>query len=267
MQPITVETLRNDHTFRYELLSQIQQLTEATGGGANATLLSGIKDAIDGIVPLIDGLELITGNIKIEAKTINLATDQVEDKLTKLSDLLTTLNSVSATTSADTGLIQTAVKNALAVLKATQLTIDSDLPGIRSVLDDLLQKVSQVYGATSNVDSAVTAMELRGRPPIAAVTTTWDVQKGIYQRPADPLRKMVRINNNSGNTIGRQAATAFVGYDGVKPDQSNYAQVISAGGSMLLDAPTLEFAIDFQGEKMMGTITIVEYGEPNNAGS
>lgn len=124
--------------------------------------------------------------------------------------------------------------------------------------------IDQVEGLLNATNELLLALETRTRPLVWIKTHIVDVgdsyNPGSFSFGEDPARRAVRITNNSGDALGRQAACAFVAFNGSVPDLIEFVQVCAPGQSILLDSPQAVVEVRFAGNgATVGTVSIVEY--------
>lgn len=124
--------------------------------------------------------------------------------------------------------------------------------------------VDQVESLLNATNELLLVLETRTRPLVW--TKTYIVDVGDSENPvtfdlSDQVdRRAVRITNNSGDEFGRNAATAFIAYNGNTPAAENFDQVCAPGQSILLDSPQAIIIVTFGGTGATdGTVSIVEY--------
>jgi hypothetical protein len=186
--------------------------------------------------------------------TLVTQTDQLEPGLA-------TLQSLASAEGADVALIRTATVALLAVLTAFEAGTNVSLLAIQTNLNDQFILLTQMYGAVSTIDSNVAAIASQSAPLVYQGVDVWEPgSNGDYAAMADPTRRAVWVNNNTGEATGRSAGTLFIDYQGSIPDRVRHAQLCPPGQGVWLHCPSEEFRIFAEGiSGVNGSYTIARY--------
>lgn len=164
----------------------------------------------------------------------------------QLEPMLTSLVGIASTEGADVALIQAATANLLSVLTSFKSGTLTDLNAIAILLTDLLNRSVQIYGSSSNIESAIAQLNLANQPLSFLASNAYlcqDHQPGsALSVSANSLRRGLKIINASGepdagtNPINGEC-WIFGSYRNGNTNETDFDFVIEPGQQILIDSP------------------------------
>lgn len=164
----------------------------------------------------------------------------------QLESLATSLTSMAATEGVSVASIQAATANLLTLLTAFESGALTDLNAIEILLGNLLIKSTQIYGATTNIESAIDQLNVDNKPLVFLASETYLCQdypaSSALSVAANPLRRGLKVVNASGEPDYNSSPIngecwIFGSYRDGNVDEANFDFVIEPGQQILIDAP------------------------------